>query len=196
MVDTVGVKIILHLGEATAPPVVVILRHHIPVIGREAPVLASGVEVIGRCTGGGVQVEQLGLYGSIHRVGRDADGYITLHRYADAVGVCNRFAQLAVGVVLQVVVELLRLTVALVQELGIGLQPTVILLYESLIIGTLGQFLEVTLVQRAEINHLGVIHVLIVGYILGIECSLLLLVFLLQRGAQFAHTRYIYIYRV
>ena len=57
MVDAVGVEIVLHLGETAAPPEEIILGHLVPVVGGEAPVLATCIEIIGRSTGRSVQVK-------------------------------------------------------------------------------------------------------------------------------------------
>ena len=57
MIYAVSIEIILHLLEPRAPPAEVILRHLIPVIGREAPVLAACIEIIRRSTGRSVQIE-------------------------------------------------------------------------------------------------------------------------------------------
>ena len=83
MIYTVSIKIVLHLTEPFLPPSEVILRHLIPVIGRESPVLAGDREVIRRCAGRRVEVKELRINGCIDGVGADTDRYISLHRYAD-----------------------------------------------------------------------------------------------------------------
>ena len=57
MIHTVSVEIVLHLLEALPPPSEVILRHLVPVIRRESPVLPADGEVIRRSAGTGVEVE-------------------------------------------------------------------------------------------------------------------------------------------
>ena len=42
VVDTVGGEVFGHLAETLLPPQVVVLFHHIPVVGRESPVLSVG----------------------------------------------------------------------------------------------------------------------------------------------------------
>ena len=123
MVHAVGIEIILHLAEPRLPPCEVILRHLIPVIGREAPVLSACIEVIGRSTGTGVEIEQLRIDGCIHGVGTDTDRYIALHGYTNAMGVCYCVRQLLVGMELQIFVVLFGLLVAFAEESGIRLQP-------------------------------------------------------------------------
>ena len=132
MVDTVSVEVILHLCEAAAPPVVAVLGHLVPVVRREAPVLSADREVVGRCTGRSVEVEQVRLNGCIYRVRTDTDRYIALHCYAYRVRISHSVAQLLVGVELQVVVEPRLLLVALGQELCVRLQPAFVLLEERL----------------------------------------------------------------
>ena len=182
MVDAVGVEVVLHLREAAAPPVVTVLSHLVPVIGREAPVLTADTEVIGRCTRRGVEVEQVGLNGCVHRVGTDADRYIALHRHAYRVCVGYSVAELLVGVELQEVVQAFLLFVALGEEGGVRLQPAFVLLEERLVLGTGETGVAVGLIECLEVDHLLVIYALVVGYRLGVELLFGSLVLLLHGG--------------
>ena len=51
MVNTESVEVLAHLAQAALPPGVVILGHLVPVVGREAPVLAVCGEIIRRSAG-------------------------------------------------------------------------------------------------------------------------------------------------
>ena len=133
MIHTVCVEIVLHLAETSLPPTEVILRHLVPVISREAPVLTANREIIGRRTGRSVQIEQLRINGCIDAVRADSDRYVTLHRYADRVRVSHSVSQLFVRMELQELIEIFRLFVAFVQELRIRLQPRIVLLDKRLV---------------------------------------------------------------
>ena len=133
MVNTICIEIVLHLRETTTPPLVVVLCHHIPVVRWESPVLTRDREIIRRSTCRGVQVEQLRVGISIHRVRRYTNRYIALHCNAQTMRIGNSFAQLQVGMELQEVIEVSRLFVAFVQELGIWLQPLAVLRKEILV---------------------------------------------------------------
>ena len=196
MIYTVSIEIVLHLTEPFLPPSEVILRHLIPVIGRESPVLAGDREVIGRCSCGSVQVKELRINGCIDGVGADTDRYISFHRHAYRVGVSHCVRQLFVGMELQEIVVLLRLLVALVEELGIGLQPLAVLLKERLVLLGGEEGILVLLEERLEEDGLGVIDVLVIGDLEGVELRLLCLVFLLLRRRQATHLLDIDIYRM
>ena len=196
MIYAVGIEIILHLAETLLPPAEVILRHLIPVICREAPVLTTDREVIGRSTGTGVQIKQLRINSSIHAVRTDTNRYIALHRYANRVGISHCVCQLLIGMELQEFIEVLRLFVALCQECSIRLQPIVILRLESLIFLAAEQRILVLLIQRLEEHHLSVIYVLVVRKRQRIECRLLRVVFLLLCRSQTTHLFDIDVYRV
>ena len=103
MVDTIGIEVIRHLSETELPPVVVVLRHDIPVVGWEAPVLATCIEVIGWCTRRSREVEELWVGGSIHRIRRDTDRDIALDSHSYGVRIIHSIAELLVGVELEVV---------------------------------------------------------------------------------------------
>ena len=132
----------------------------------------------------------------IHRVRRDADRYIALHRHAYRVRISHRVCQLLVCMELQVVVQLLRLLVALCQERGIRLQPLFVLCPERFVFLAAEQRLLVALEERLEVLHLLVIHTLVVGYRLRVKRRLRCLIFLLLRGRQPAHLLNVDIYRV
>ena len=187
MVYAVSIEIILHLLEAALPPAEVILRHLIPVIGREAPVLTTDREVIGRSTGRSIEVEELRINSGIYAVRTDTDRYIALHRYADRVRISYCIRQLLVGMELQKLIKVFRLLVAFRQESGIRLQPTVVLCDKGLIFLAAKERIFVLLVQRLEEYHLCVIDVLIVRKSQRIEGRFLCLVFLLLRRRQTTH---------
>ena len=196
MIYAVGIEIILHLAETLLPPAEVILRHLIPVICREAPVLTTDREVIGWSTGTGVQIKQLRINRSIHAVRADSDRYITLHRYADRVCVSHCVCQLLIGMELQEFIEVLRLFVALCQECSIRLQPLLVLCLKRLVFLAAEERILILLIQRLEEHHLSVIYVLIVRKIQGVESRLLRVVFLLLCRSQTTHLFDIDVYRV
>ncbi len=102
MVDTVGIEVFRHFAEALFPPREAVAVHLLPVIGGEAPGLAEDREVIGRCSGLAVHIEQAGVHPGVDTGTRDAYGYIALNGHAFAVRVVAHMAQLLVEVVLYV----------------------------------------------------------------------------------------------
>nr|GFD57239.1 hypothetical protein [Tanacetum cinerariifolium] len=55
VVDAQHVEVARQVAQALLPPGVVVFCHALPIVGREAPVLAGGGEVVGR--GAGLLVE-------------------------------------------------------------------------------------------------------------------------------------------
>ena len=51
MIDTETIEIIFQFTETFLPPGEIIFLHHIPIIGREPPVLTIYGEIVGRSTG-------------------------------------------------------------------------------------------------------------------------------------------------
>lgn len=100
MVDAVGVEVLRHLAEALYPPLAAIGQHHVPVIGREAPVLAIGRESVRRGACLAVEVEILGLYPGLYTVAADANGDVTLEDNMLALGILVGTTHLLVQVVL------------------------------------------------------------------------------------------------
>ena len=196
VIHTVSIEIILHLLEAGAPPAEVILRHLVPVIGRESPVLSADGEIIGRRTCGSVEVEELRINGCIHGVRTDTDRYIALHGYADGVGISHCVCQLLVGVELKVFIEFFRLFVAFAQEGCVGLQPSTVLRLKSLVFIGSEERILVLLEEGFEEDHLCVIDILIVGDAQGVEFCFLRIIFLFLRRREFAHFLDIDVYRV
>ena len=163
MVDTVGVEILRHSAQAGLPPGVVILRHSVPVVGGETPVLAVHAEEIRRCARAGIQVVELRIHGGIHAVPAYPDGQVPLQVHTLLVGVLHRLRQLLVQMELHPAVEIRRDPVPLGAELRIRIQPVGILLREMLA-GRGGQVLgPALLVGLAQIlglklHHPGIIH--------------------------------------
>ena len=57
MVYAVCVEVFCHLAESALPPLVAVLSHYVPVVGRESPVLTVGREVVRWCSCLSVEVE-------------------------------------------------------------------------------------------------------------------------------------------
>ena len=105
VVYTIGVEVLCHLAEAAHPPRIAILLHHIPVVGREAPVLPVDREVIGWGTCLTVHVEVVWLFPSLHAATIDADRDVALQYHAQRTGIVGHGRELQVQVILYVVVE-------------------------------------------------------------------------------------------
>ena len=100
MVDTIGVEIFGHLLETVFPPGITVQLHHLPIIGRKAPILTIWRESIRRSTGLGVEIEErwmgLGLYAiEIH-----ANGDIAFQDNAFGTGVISSRLQLEMKMIL------------------------------------------------------------------------------------------------
>ncbi len=54
------------VGQALAPPGIVILAHLFPVVGREAPVLAIPIKVVRRRSCGVLHAEKVGMHPCVH----------------------------------------------------------------------------------------------------------------------------------
>jgi hypothetical protein len=187
MVYTICVEVVRHLGEAELPPLVVVLSHDIPVVGREAPVLTTCVEVIGWRTCRSREVEEVWVGGSVHRVRRDTDRNIALECHAYRVCVVHCLAELFVRMELEVAVEVLRLFVALREELCVRQEPALVGSEESLIFVRSEESSFVGLVEGLEVLHLLVVNALVVRDGLGVELLLCLAILLELSRSEGAH---------
>ena len=82
VVDAVGREILGHLGEAAAPPAVVVLFHDLPVVGGESPVLSVDREIVGGSAGLSVEMEIMRFYPCFHAGAADADGDVPFQQDA------------------------------------------------------------------------------------------------------------------
>ena len=123
MVDAEGVEVLAHLAKAALPPGVVVLRHLVPVVGGEAPVLAVHAEEIWRCTGAGIEVVELREAGGIHTVATDSDGEVALEVDPLRMGVGHCFGELTVEVPLNPAEVVFRQTVTLAAIGGVSVEP-------------------------------------------------------------------------
>ena len=104
VVDAVGGEVFGHLAEAFLPPQVVVLFHHVPIVGRESPVLSVGREGIGWCARLSVHVEVIRFNPGFHAVSADTDRNVPLEDDTLLTGVVTGFQQLDVQVVLDVII--------------------------------------------------------------------------------------------
>ena len=105
MVDTVGIEIVGHLGEALSKPVVTLGCHSTPIVSGEAPVLPVSSKSIGRSTGLTLQAEESGMAPCLHTGAADADGDISLEYHAMAMGIVGSMLELLMQVVLDIEVD-------------------------------------------------------------------------------------------
>ena len=166
---------------------VVVLRHDIPVVGWEAPVLATCIKVIRWCTRRSREVEELWVGGSVHRVRRDTDRNIALDSHSYGVRIIHSIAELLVGVELEVAVEVLRLLVAFGHKLRIWKEPSLVGSEESIVFIRSKELGFVGLVERFEVLHLLVVNALVVSDSLGVELLLGLAVLLELGRSEGAH---------
>ena len=113
MIYAIGIEVVRHLGKASTPPSVVILRHLIPVIDWESPVLSLCREVIRRSTRRRGRNEEFRILPYIHARTRYANRNIALQHYPLRVEIVAHLTQLAVEMILHIVVESHLLLVAL-----------------------------------------------------------------------------------
>ena len=73
MVYAVSIKVLIHILEATYPPLTAVFHHFIPVIRGKSPVLSVHREVVRRCTGLSVEVEILRFHPHIAAISIDAN---------------------------------------------------------------------------------------------------------------------------
>ena len=125
--------------------------------------------------------------GSVHRVRRDTDRNIALECHAYRVCVVHRLAELFVRMELEVAVEVLRLFVALREELCVRQEPALVGSEESLILVRSEESSFVGLVERLEVLHLLVVHALVVSDGLGVELLLCLAILLELGRSEGAH---------
>ena len=105
MVDAESVEIFGHLRHAGLPPRIAVLRHVLPVVGREAPVLARCGKGVGRCSGLRIHVEKPRMNPCVGARPADADRQVALEDDAPAAGVGADLGQLRVQVVLHEAVK-------------------------------------------------------------------------------------------
>lgn len=77
---------ITYLRQPRPPPGIVVLGHLLPVVGREAPVLAVRIEVVGGGARRRVHAKEVRELPRVDAVAVDADGQVALED--DAVGAC------------------------------------------------------------------------------------------------------------
>ena len=111
VVDAVGIEVFSHLAETPYPPLAAVLQHLVPVVGREAPVLAFGRERIGRSTGLSVEVEVFRLHPCLDTVAADADGDVAFQDDPVLAGILVGGMHLLVEVVLYEIPELQELLI-------------------------------------------------------------------------------------
>ena len=175
MVDAERVEIAAHLAQARLPPGEIVLRHLLPVIGREAPVLPVRAEIVGRCAGRGVEVEELRVPVGLRAVGAHADGQVALQRDALGAGVVHFLAELPVQVELHPAIVLRLLLVAPRAELRVLRQPGGVLLDELPAGGRSEVLGAARLDGLADIGHLGLEHARVVQLRQRVERGLRLL---------------------
>ncbi len=112
VVDPVGIEILGHLAETGLPPGIAVLGHALPVVGGQPPVLTQHGEVVGRCSGLRIHVEEVGIDPGVAARAADADGNIALQDHAVRMGVVADLTQLTVQMVLHEV-DLRHLRVAI-----------------------------------------------------------------------------------
>ena len=78
MVDTECIKIFSHLCKTRLPPCEAVLRHLLPVVGRESPVLSVSRECIRRCTCLRIHMEEFRIKPCIHAGTADSDRKVSL----------------------------------------------------------------------------------------------------------------------
>ena len=105
VVDTEGVEVLAHLAEAGLPPGVAGLGHPLPVVGREAPVLAVRREGVRRGAGLGVHVEEVGIGPGVGAEAAHAYRQVALKDDALVVGIGHGLLELDVELVLDEVPE-------------------------------------------------------------------------------------------
>ena len=134
MVNSVCIEIAGHHLQAALPPSVAVLGHRLPVVGREAPVLSFGGEVIWRGTNLHVKVEQIGMRFHVHSRRIHPDGDIALQQQSLVVQGLDGLAQLLVAVVLKEEMDLCAVTITLGAILGVVMEPVFVFfdeLFES-----------------------------------------------------------------
>ncbi|EJX06047.1 hypothetical protein EVA_05845 [gut metagenome] len=78
MIDSVGIEVLTHVCQASPPPLVAILTHLFPIIGRETPVLTIDRKGIGRSARLAIEVEEFTIDPCRNTISVDANRNITL----------------------------------------------------------------------------------------------------------------------
>ena len=162
MIDAVGVEIAGHHLQAATPPGVVVFGHCCPVVGREAPILSLGSEVIGRGSNLHVKVEQIGMRFHVHAQWVYTNGDVALQQQTLVVQGFDRLAQLLVAVVLQEQVNFRAVSVAIGAILGVVGEPVGVVIAELLEIFAVFQHFPLLIEGDLEIfpfgfQHLGIV---------------------------------------
>mmetsp|Transcript_37173 Transcript_37173/g.91125 ORF Transcript_37173/g.91125 Transcript_37173/m.91125 type:complete len:237 (-) Transcript_37173:85-795(-) len=100
MIDAVRVEVLRHGAQSLPPPRVVVLGHHLPVVRREAPILARHSKSVGRRASLEVHVVQLGLRPRVYAAAVDADWQVAFEHHAVVARVRGGSVELQVEVVL------------------------------------------------------------------------------------------------
>ena len=96
VVDPEGIEIAAQLGKTLLPPLVIGFGHFVPIVGREAPVLTLGSEVIRWRTGLAIHVVQLGSDPGIRTMAVDTNRNISFQYDTLATGVITSAFELLV----------------------------------------------------------------------------------------------------
>ena len=113
MIYAVSVKIIGHMPETPPPPVIVILLHFVPIIGRKSPILPMTCKSIGRRPRLSVKMEQFGNSLSRNTVASDSDGYVSFQYHSQFTGMLMRRLHLPMEQELNERIELSTLVLTL-----------------------------------------------------------------------------------
>ena len=89
VVDAESVEVLGHGAQAGLPPGIVVLRHLLPVIGGETPVLAVPAEEIRRSARARIQIVELRIARCVHAVASDSDGEVSLEENTLLVSVLH-----------------------------------------------------------------------------------------------------------
>ena len=181
VVDTVGVEIASHHLQAALPPSVAVLGHCLPVVGRKAPILTLGGEVVGRRAHLLVKVEQIGMRFHVHAFGIHANGDVAFQQQALIVQGFDGLTQLLVAVVLQEKVDFQAIAVALGAKLGVVVQPVFVFFCKLLEISGFFQNIPLLFKSDLEVFPFGFQHFRIIdniGFVERCSCTLESRVFL------------------
>ena len=131
MVDAVGIKVLLHILEATHPPLTTVCNHAFPVVCRKSPVLSIYRESIWWSTGLRVEMKVFWLVPYITTIAVYTDRNIALKYYATCTCIIMGRAHLAVEHILHIIEErniLECLILRIRQSIAIGFVPLVVVL--------------------------------------------------------------------
>ena len=105
MVNAVSIEELSHILEAANPPQTAVLKHFVPVVGRESPVLTVCTERIRWSASLPVEIEVARLSPHVAAIAVDTDRNIALEDNALLTGIVVNFLKLSVQDVLLEVVE-------------------------------------------------------------------------------------------